>query len=124
MNIFRRLKTNLQWFIIDGKSMHPTLKPGDLVLVNKSTYQNKNVQRGDIVAFRLDKNKILIKRIIGVPGDILNTFNGNNTPLSEDNYFLEGDNKFDSFDSRKFGPVQSSSIIGKVTISFWPPRLQ
>jgi nickel-type superoxide dismutase maturation protease len=78
--------------------MIPGLKNGEIVLVSNIFYWFKNPQIGDIVAVGKD-GKVLVKRI---------------TETKEGKYFLEGDNKQDSLDSRKFGFISRENIIGKV----------
>jgi signal peptidase I len=122
-NLLNRLNIKMKWFVIKGNSMYPNLKSGNFVLVNKNAYHKSKIQRGDIVAFKLPNRKVLIKRIRGISGDWLYPTNAENSRLLEKSYFVMGDNKFDSLDSRKIGPIRSSSIIGKVILSFWPPRI-
>ena len=85
-------------FRITGHSMQPKLKENDLVLVSKIFYIFKSPSINDIVAFERS-GKILVKRIIKISGN---------------NYFISGDNKKDSFDSKAFGPIKKESIVGKV----------
>jgi len=85
-------------FKVIGHSMEPVIKSGEVVLVSSIFYWFKNPKIGDIVALK-DTGKILIKRI---------------TDISEGKYFLEGDNRKDSLDSRKFGLIAKQKILGKV----------
>lgn len=78
--------------------MQPHLNDGDLALVNKWAYALKKPRIGDVVVFHKDK-KLFCKRITG---------------FDADRYYMSGDNPFDSFDSRKFGLVNASQILGKV----------
>ena len=92
--------TILSRFIISGHSMEPTLKTKDTVLVSFLPYLFSTPKKGDIVAIKDPRdNKVLIKRITNIE---------NNT------YFIEGDNKQHSTDSRKFGMIGRDLIIGKV----------
>ena len=96
---FFRLSPILKYQIF-GESMRPTLKAGDTVLVNKTAYWLSLPKRNDIIAFRDPRDgKILIKRIINI---------------EEKGYFVQGDNKNSSTDSRVFGMIRRSEIIGKV----------
>jgi len=81
-----------------GHSMGPVIKNEEIVLVSNLIYWFKKPQIGDIVAFR-DGGKILIKRVKNI---------------SKGKYFLEGDNKQDSLDSREFGLISKQEILGKV----------
>ena len=83
--------------------MTPTFSAGDVVLVNRMAYMFKKPQKGHLVALRDPREgKILIKRI---------------TKVAEERYFVQGDNKNSSTDSRVFGMIERSDIIGKVIAS-------
>ena len=144
------IKTFLfQAFYIPSASMDPTLKVHDRVLVNKLSYHLHPVHRGDIVVFKAPKEertaqiKDLVKRVIGLPGDTLEARNGhiyvNDRLLNEpylpkgtitdnlprqvipaNSYFMMGDNRGESSDSRVFGPIQRSTIIGRAFVKMWP----
>lgn len=88
-------------FKIEDSSMEPTLKSGDYIIANKLAYIFKKPSKGDIIVFKhpKDKNKFLIKRIS----------NGNG-----DKYFVLGDNKNYSTDSRHFGAINKHLIVGKL----------
>ena len=123
---------------VQGSSMKTTLNNGDILLLYKLGKYNRN----DIVVLKeaMD-NEIIIKRIIGMPGEIIeivdNTIYINEEPiedkhaygktgdypktlLKEDEYFLLGDNRVVSKDSRIFGPVKKSSIKGKTIVRLFP----
>jgi signal peptidase I len=139
----------VQPFFIPSGSMEPTLKIGDRVLVNKLSYDVHSVHRGDVVVFTKPANdyspgvKDLIKRVIGLPGETISAQNGevdiNGRPLHESwlprgtftqnfgpvvippgRYFMMGDNRGDSADSRVFGPVSSHLFIGRAFALVWP----
>ena len=96
------LLSPLYQYRISGNSMTPTLAAGDTVLVNRLAYRFKKLQKGDIVALLDPRDgKVLIKRITQVKGK---------------QYFVEGDNKNASTDSRVFGMIKRSDIIGKVIL--------
>ena len=132
---------------IVGSSMYSTLKNGDLVLLSKAHYKFSNVQRGDIISFLYNDTKYLVKRVIGVPGDKIeikdNILYINNKKVEEDYlddvitddfsldslgydvipdgyYFVMGDNRENSLDSREIGLIKKSDIIGKVIMRIWP----
>lgn len=87
---------------IVGHSMEPTLRNRDLVLVSGIQYLFKKPKLNDIVVFE-EENKILIKRII---------------KATEKGFFVAGDNKKDSLDSRKLGIIPKNKIIGKIIYAF------
>ena len=127
-----------------GNSMHPTLENGEVLVLNKFKYKIFDVKRGDIVSLKYANTKYLIKRIIGLPGDTVyikdskvyinnevyeefyiskdlkyEDFNVQST-IPENMYFVLGDNRVDSIDSREIGLVSKSDIIGKASIRIWP----
>jgi len=128
---------------IVGNSMEPTLKNGDVIVINKLS---DNYKRGDIVSLYHDDTKYIIKRIIGLPGesveikdskiyingkvikDYIENTNMINFSLSklgydkipEDMYFVMGDNRNYSFDSRMIGLIPKEDIVGKKVIRIWP----
>jgi nickel-type superoxide dismutase maturation protease len=89
----------LSKFKISGHSMTPTIKNGDTVLVSCIFYLFINPKINDIVAFKDKNGQVLIKRIIGIQNN---------------KYYLYGDNKQDSYDSRSFGFIMRSQILGKM----------
>lgn len=128
---------------VDGFSMRPTLDDGQFVLVSRLTYLFGEYERGDIIVFNspVVENEDLIKRVIGLPGDIVNVENGhvyvNETELNEPyiaappaytgtyevpagNLFVLGDNRNDSSDSHAWGPVLEELVIGKAILVYWP----
>ena len=140
----------LQTFFIPSASMEQTLLPGDRVFVNKLAYDFHPIHRGDIVVFTLPPGETagpgiddLIKRVIGLPGDTIEAIGGrvyvNGKALDEPylppgavttllprqkvpagRYFLMGDNRTDSRDSRYFGTIPGSDIVGRAFIRIWP----
>jgi signal peptidase I len=133
-----------------GSSMYATLSNNDLLVASKISYKLHPPQRGDIVIFKPPDPDVrdFIKRVIAVPGDRLRIDHGtvyingevlhepylpekwtyNNTwpatgqdyVLPPDHYFVMGDNRNHSSDSRVFGPIDSGSILGKAEIRIWP----
>ena len=132
-----------------GPSMEPTLNEGDVLILNKFHYYLFDVKRNDVISFKHDDSKFLIKRVIGLPGESIyykdNILYINNTPykenivdelitedfdlknlgydkIPEDMYFVLGDNRENSLDSRseEVGLVKKDDIIGKVFIRIWP----
>ena len=138
----------IQAFYIPSGSMLPTLKEEDRVLVNKLSYDLHGVERGDIVVFKGPDHaqgevKDLIKRVIGLPGETVEAHDGqvfvNGNAISEPylgdgittgpmekitvpphHYWVMGDNRGNSKDSRFFGAIDESLIIGKAFVRVWP----
>lgn len=132
-----------------GESMKPSLETGNLVFINKIN-AHRNLKRGQVVIlkFPADKeSKLLVKRIIGLPGERITLtsigvqINGSkltesyladqskngiadsitiDKTLAYDEYYVMGDNRINSSDSRTFGPIQADDILGKAQIIIWP----
>jgi len=133
---------------VEGTSMLPRLEDSDRVFVNKLVYRISSIERGDVVVFHYPRNpeQSYIKRVIALPGDRLRIDRGvvwlNGKTLMEpyvpeeyqdsesmgemvvpaDSYFVMGDHRCISWDSRKFGPVERSYIYGKAVFVYWPTR--
>ena len=128
---------------VEGKSMEPTLEEGQFILINRLAYRWGEMQRGDIIVFHFpfDPDRRLIKRLIGLPGDIITASNGviyvNGIPLEEpyiadapvyndewtvgpDEVFVLGDNRNNSSDSHLWGKVPIDAIVGKAILIYWP----
>jgi len=131
---------------VEGTSMLPQLVDSDRLFVNKFVYRFSSIERGDVVVFHYPRNPetSYIKRVIALPGDRLWIDHGvvwlNGNPLiepyvpeefrdnhsypeivvPEDSYFMMGDHRCISWDSRKFGPVERSLIYGKAVFVMWP----
>lgn len=133
---------------VEGTSMLPRLEDHDRLFINKFVYQIEAIHRGDVVVFHYprDPEKSYIKRVIALPGDHLWIDDGqvwlNGQPLREsyvpeqfrdarsmaemvvpaDSYFMMGDHRSISSDSREFGPVERDLIYGKAVFVYWPAR--
>lgn len=171
--VFMLLQTTVRNFKVDGSSMDPTLKGGQYLLVNRLVYlrfdlerlskivpfwQTRNQspryaihapKRGEIIVFKfpLDPKKDFVKRVVGLPGDVVEMRDGrviinrkvleepylenkdgsNRDPvrLGKGEYFVLGDNRSHSNDSRSWGPVPEANLQGKVWMVYWPlPGIQ
>jgi signal peptidase I len=139
-----------QPFYIPSSSMEPTLDINDRVLINKLSYKLHDVNRGDIVVFERPPAtfagstiKDLIKRVVGLPGETVEGkdggvwVDGKRLPekylptdttttefppvtLGKHKYFVMGDNRAVSNDSRMFGPIDEDLIEGRAFLRFWP----
>ncbi len=140
----------VQPFYVRGASMEPTFEDREYLLIDEISYRFTEVERGDVVVFRYprDKTEFFIKRVIGVPGDTVRVADGKVTvtndahmsgvvleeeyvsqpvttgsehvTLNPDEYFVLGDNRSASLDSRSFGPIKSEHIVGKVWLRGLP----
>jgi signal peptidase I len=133
---------------VEGTSMLPRLEDHDRLFINKFVYRISSIHRGDVVVFHYprDPEKSYIKRVIALPGDRILIDHGrvflngkllweNYVPeqyrdmrsmaemiVPEDSYFMMGDHRSISSDSREFGPVDRDLIYGKAVFVYWPTR--
>jgi signal peptidase I len=133
---------------VEGTSMLPRLEDHDRLFINKFVYHFAAIARGDVVVFHYprDPEKSYIKRVIAVPGDRLRIDHGvvwingkrqvesyvpeefqdtrsfAEVVIPEGSYFMMGDHRSISSDSREFGPVERSLIYGKAVFVYWPTR--
>lgn len=133
-----------------GNSMYPTYKNGEYLMANKMTYKISEIQRGDVIIFKYSETQDFIKRVIGKPGDTIMIkdghiyINGNlldeskyldesvvtnggsyihegqSIVIPDGQYFVCGDNRTNSSDSREFGPISKDNIKGKAWIVYFP----
>lgn len=125
---------------VNGESMYSTLHDGDIMLLDEVSYRFSDIERFDIVVIRYN-DEYLIKRVIGLPGESVsckdNTIYINGKKIKEDfkhaetgdfgevkiadgEYFVLGDNRVNSIDSRIIGNVKQEVIKGKATITLFP----
>ena len=142
--VFFALQFTIQSSIVVGMSMEPTFEDGQRLLVSKAAYAFTDPAPGDVIIFHppVDYGKDYIKRVIGVPGDVIEVknhavyINGKklNEPyikdapnyiygpvtVPENSYFVLGDNRNNSNDSHRWGFVSRESVVGKAWFSYWP----
>ena len=109
---------------IVGPSMSPTLNSGELVWVSPRAYRSRTPRRGELVAARpkASEGKALVKRIVGLPYDCIE-MDGQRWQLGENEFFLLGDQRAASVDSRRFGSVTRDELIGPVWARVWPWKI-
>jgi len=137
------VRTALRLYVIPSTSMLPTLVPGDHIVVTPYRFQGAP-KRGDIVVFRSTRadDELMIKRIIGIPGDLVETragrivISGHALPepyvaapattgavapqiVPADSYFVLGDNRADSVDSRSWGVLPHDRVVGQARLVLW-----
>jgi len=135
-----------QPFIVKGQSMEPNFEDSNYLIVDELSYRFRDPQRGEVVVFRYPRNvsQRFIKRIIGLPGEKIEieagvvmvngkildeseyfpsgvqTLGNIQISLDENEYFVLGDNRISSFDSRQWGTLPRKNIIGRVYFRAWP----
>jgi signal peptidase I len=142
--IYAVLSTFIGRYKVLSVSMEPNLYEGQYLLISKQTHKLWPLKRGDVIVFQPPRNpkKNYIKRLIGLPGEKIELRNGKLyindelTPepwlveqsrgsaaprqLGEDEFFVMGDNRNNSSDSRSWGPLRSHQIIGRAVFRYWP----
>lgn len=139
-----------QPFVVNGSSMEPTFHSNEYLIVDQLSYEIGSPSRGDVVVFRypLIPSRFFIKRVIALPGETIKITGSKveikkineeeffvldepyiefekesfvETTLADDEYFVMGDNRLASLDSRSWGPLKNSFIIGKAFLRLFPP---
>lgn len=135
-----------QPFIVNGESMVPTFNNGDYLIIDEISYRTHEPERGEVVVFKFENDRFLIKRIIGLPGEKV-TISGDRITiteadgtkveleegyineefssygtwnLGEEEYFVLGDNRNASSDSRTWGILHREDIVGKTFLRLFP----
>ena len=148
--VFIGLRFSIQTYIVYGPSMEPNFHEDEWIIVNKLAYKFGEPQRGDIIVFHppVSSSKPYIKRIIGLPGETVEINSGKvyihktdgsallleepyikeaffttytSKTIPADEYFVMGDNRNNSSDSRSGWFISRDKIIGKDWIAIWPP---
>lgn len=138
-----------QPFLVSGPSMQPLFNDRDYLIVDEISYRFEEPKRGEVIVFKFpEENKYLIKRIVGLPGEtitlsgkeitITNTENPSGLKLDEsyitdktdepsktitldkNHYYVLGDNRPVSYDSRYWGPLEAKNIVGRPLIRLYP----
>ena len=140
----------VQPFFVKGASMEPTFQDGEYLIVDEISYRFNEPVRGEVIIFRFpdDPSQYYIKRIIGLPGETVQVRNGEVTVFNEENpeglllteqylstgftngdvtltldddrFFVMGDNREKSYDSRRWGDLDEDLIIGRAVLRAWP----
>ncbi|MFH1129155.1 MAG: signal peptidase I [Patescibacteria group bacterium] len=140
----------IQPFFVKGASMEPNYLDGDYLIIDEISYRFETPKRGEVIIFRypLDPTQFFIKRVIGLPGETVKVENGKviieeqsgnsfildeskyldgvntagniETTLENNEYFVLGDNRNASSDSRRWGEVDKKLIIGRAWLRAWP----
>lgn len=144
--LFVVVRAVVQNYRVEGPSMMPTLQNHQYILVDKLTYFFGSPHRGDVIVFEFpkDTSEDFVKRIVGLPGDTVqvatngqvsvngvainepyvndlgNPYGATTVTLNPNQYFVLGDNRGDSSDSRAWGPVPRNDIIGRAELVYWP----
>lgn len=136
-----------QPFIVSGASMEPNFHDGEYLIIDELTYAFRAPERGEVIVFRypLNPSEFFIKRILGLPGEAVEIKNGKifingevspesyisaeiekdtlpnlKAKLGENDYFVLGDNRPKSSDSRFWGALPKGKIMGRVLLRLWP----
>lgn len=134
-----------QPFLVSGASMEPNVQERNYLIIDELTYRFRNPERGEIIVFRYPGNPstFYIKRIIGLPGEQIDISDGvvsvngikldeaaylggidtageAHATLGETDYFAMGDNRPNSYDSRHWGPLEKSFIMGRAVLRLYP----
>ncbi len=136
-----------QPFVVEGLSMFPTFNNGDYLIIDEISYRFNDPARGDVIVFRHSEGVFYIKRVIGLPGETVSISRGTVTitrtdgtlltldesyvinedatytlsaTLGPEQYFVMGDNRPKSSDSRSWGALSEDDIIGKAHVRIFP----
>lgn len=139
----------VQPFLVSGGSMEQTFHNGDYVLIDQLTYRFRSPERGEVIVFKNPEGTYFIKRVIGLPGEEVKVADGSvhvtnkehpegmtlaesylqaglptagaaDVTLGDNEYFVMGDNRPYSYDSRSWGAVDGKEIVGIVRLRLWP----
>lgn len=134
-----------QPFLVSGASMEPNIRQSNYLIIDELTYRFREPERGDVVVFRYpnEPKTFYIKRILGLPGEEVDvergriaidgddidesaylgaakTFGNAHMKLGAGEYFVAGDNRANSYDSRAWGPLDRNLIVGRALLRLYP----
>jgi signal peptidase I len=136
-------------FYVEGQSMVPNFQPNQYLIIDELTYRFREPERGEVIVFKHTDGQYLLKRVIGLPGERIKVGDGKITiyndahpeglkldetylpddlqttgeeivTLEKTQYFVLGDNRPNSLDSRRFGPISKNQMVGRVFFRGWP----
>lgn len=134
-----------QPFLVSGASMEPNVQQSNYLIIDELTYRFRDPERGEVIVFRYpnDASTFYIKRIVGLPGETVDVSEGEvkiqgttldesfylkkgstygtvHVTLGQNQYFVMGDNRANSYDSRSWGPLDKKLIVGRAFIRLFP----
>jgi signal peptidase I len=128
------VRSAVRLYVIPTSSMEPVLRAGDHILV--TPYRHHDPQRGDVIVFRspVARDQMFVKRVVAVPGDLVESRDGQlligghsagassalvSQIVPADCYFVLGDNRANSFDSRNWGVLSRNLVVGRARLVLW-----
>lgn len=112
------VRSAVRIYAVPSTSMAPALRPGDRIVVTR--FFTDSPARGDVIVFRHPVNGAMtVKRVIAIPGDLVESRGGHAQVVPSQHLFVMGDNRADSHDSRHWGPLPERLVIGRARLVLW-----